>query len=230
MSQKLRHGEFVEILNFKKDLDIVPVQAKVSFYENVTDTMGKPVFLSDVLDGIRDGQWENEISELRSINDEKTQKVFKNSLPCFTASGVFAKRSVEGLVSHSGAIVLDIDGKDNPILSERFDEIRQNLIADKNTLFIFTSCRGNGLAVGIRIDKTKHLENFKFFAQYYEERFGLIIDPGCKDISRLRFISFDPDLYSNEGAEAVIVPLNFCKKKSVVIRPYPMQMAKIMKF
>ncbi|GEM_PF-994200 len=185
---------------------------EVSIFSNVVDTQGKTVSLSAILGGIKNGKWANQISELRSIKDEKAQKAFKNTLSCFTGSGVYKKRTIEGLVSHSGALIIDTDVKDNPILSENFDEIRQKLIADKHTLFLFTSCRGNGIAIGVRINGEKHGETFQYLEHYYLEKHGLTIDKGCKDVTRLRFISYDPDLYYNVGAETVIVPPEFTKE------------------
>lgn len=186
--------------------------SNVSFYRHVQDTEGRTVSLSAVLMGIREGKWKEKIDELRSMQDEKKQKEYKKTLQCFTGSGVYKKRATEGLVEHSGVLMIDTDMEENPLLLEKFDEIRKKLIADKYTFFLFTSCRGKGLAIGVRIDGEKHLESFQFLAQYYKERYGLVIDKGCKDVTRLRFISHDPTLYLSEGAEIVIVPPDFSKE------------------
>lgn len=185
---------------------------KVSYYRNVWDVKGKPVPFPAVWKGIKNGKWKNEITELRSIQDEDAQKAYKNTLPCFTGSGVFTERTTEGLAAHSNVLLIDIDLKDNPILFEKNDEIRQKIIADKYTLFLFISCRGNGLAVGVRIDGSKHSETFQYLEHYYREKHELTIDKGCKDVTRLRFISYDPDLYLSEGAEIAIVPPDFLKE------------------
>ena len=190
-------------------------------------TQKEESFLFRSFEGIKQGM-EEKIDELRAIQDEKKQKAYKNTLPCFTGSGVFKNRTTEGLVGHSGVLILDIDMKDNPILLEKFDEIRKNLIKDKYTSFLFTSCRGNGIAVGTKIDGAKHLEAFQFLEHYYREKHGLTTDKGCKDDIRLRFIIYDPDLYLSEGAETVIVPLDFLKEVRI-LKLSLMQMAKIMK-
>ena len=184
----------------------------VSVYRDVQDIEGKPVSLSSVENAIKNGKWKKEITELRSLQDEAAQKAYKNTLPCFTASGIFAERKNGGLITHSNIMILDGDAKDNPGLLKNFDEIRQKLIEDKYTHFLFTSCRGNGLAVGVRMDGAKHLETFQYLEKCYKEKYGLTIDKGCKDVTRLRFISYDPDLYLNAGAETVIVPPDFMKE------------------
>lgn len=186
--------------------------AKVSIYKDIADVQGKEVSLSTVLNAIKNGKWKDKITKLRSIKDEKEQKAYKNTLPCFTGSGVFSSRKNEGLITHSNIMILDFDLKDNPILLEQFNEIRQKLIAAKHIAFLFLSCRGNGFAVGIKIEGARHTESFRYLEKYYREKHGLTIDKGCKDVARLRFISYDPDLYFNEGAETVIVPPDFLKE------------------
>lgn len=126
---------------------------KVSIYRDVQDTEGKQVSLSAVLMGIKQGKWKGEIDELRAIQDEKKQKAYKNTLPCVTCSGVFKTRNGEELIARTNVLTMDIDLKDNPVLLEKFDEIRKTLIEDKYTSFLFTSCRGNGFAVGAKIDR-----------------------------------------------------------------------------
>lgn len=188
------------------------MQERVSIFANVADVQGKEVSLSTVLNAIKNGKWKDKITKLRSIKDEKEQKAYKNTLPCFTGSGVFSSRKSEGLTTHSNIMILDFDLKDNPILLEQFNEIRQKLIAAKHIAFLFLSCRGNGFAVGIKIEGERHTESFRYLEKYYREKHGLTIDKGCKDVTRLRFISYDPDLHFNEGAETIIIPHNFSDK------------------
>ncbi|KAA0242825.1 MAG: hypothetical protein EDM70_12655 [Candidatus Brocadia sp. AMX2] len=182
---------------------------EVNCYKNVQDVTGQPVTLAKILEGIKagnGGKWIPAIEKLRGTQDESEQKECKSSLPCFTASGLFTKRSAEGLAVHSGFILLDIDYKDNPALSEQGDRIRQRLTKDKLTAFLFASCRGKGLAVGVKIDKNHHAESFQHLEAYYKKTYGLVVDKSCKDVSRLRFVSYDPDIYINENSETFIVP------------------------
>src|SRR3989304_7747035 len=184
--------------------ELIPTP-KVSFYEDVTDTKGKTTFFARVLEGIRNGEWKEAVGRLRLIQNETEQKLFKKTLPGFTVAGVFPKiRNSEGLGEHSSFIAVDFDAQDNPILLEKFDEIRQVLTGNQYTYCLFTSCRGKGFAVVIRIDGTKHLESFLFLENYYREKYGLVVDKACKDVSRLRFVSYDPDLYIAEQSETVV--------------------------
>ncbi len=178
------------------------IKANVSLYDNATDTTGKPASLVSILEGIKSGKWEDRIIKLRAMHDDK-QKAFKKTLPGFTTSGLFSTRKIDGLIKPSGFIVIDVDAQENSILRENFKEIRQKLTLDRYTYCLFTSCRGNGIAVVLRIDETKHLESFLFLEKYYRETYGLVIDKACKDITRLRFVSYDKDLYLCESADKV---------------------------
>ncbi|MCR4293662.1 MAG: PriCT-2 domain-containing protein [Candidatus Kuenenia sp.] len=195
---------------------------QVSIYKDVLDTIGKPVELSKILNAIKSGHWGKTIEKLRGITEEKEQKAFKNTLPCFTPSGVFNTRTVDELKEHSGILVIDIDAKENPGLLNECNEIRQHLIEDRYTYFLFDSCRGSGLAIGVLIDKSRHIDTFDFLENYYKQKHGLNIDKGCKDVSRLRFVSQDTQLYLNAKAETVKVPViehvltNYDKIKSIV--------------
>ncbi|WP_347275414.1 AAA family ATPase [Candidatus Kuenenia sp.] len=191
---------------------------KISIYKDVIDTVGIPTEMGKILSAIKNGKWKEKITELRALQDGKAQKAFKNTLPCYTPSGLFSKRNAESLISHSGALLLDFDAKDNPCLVENFKEIRNELIADPYTYFLFTSCRGNGLALGVRIEKTKHLESFLFLERYYMEKYELVVDKGCKDVCRLRFISYDPELFINENAEMVVPDVSAVKDTAPTTR------------
>ncbi|MFN9292922.1 MAG: PriCT-2 domain-containing protein, partial [Planctomyces sp.] len=65
----------------------------------------------------------------------------------------------------------------------------------------FVSISGNGLCLLIRIDGTRHADAFEGLASYLYESYQLIVDQSGKNISRARFISYDPDLYLNEKAQ-----------------------------
>lgn len=170
-------------------------------YGSVVDTKGVTVSLNAILNEIKKGKWEDSIDRLRSIGDEDQQKACKNKMPCFTPSGTFQDRKV--LIQHTGILVFDFDAKDNPGLLNECSEHRQLLSEDEYTHFMFSSCRGEGLAVGVRIDPGKHLKSFLYLENYYRDKYELKADKGCKDINRLRFISYDPNLYINENSKVL---------------------------
>ena len=78
-----------------------------------------------------------------------------------------------------------------------------------HTFGAFKSASGLGIAVLIKINPKKHLESFLSLERYYLEKFQIILDKSCKDVTRPRFVSYDPNAYINHKAATYS---NFLKK------------------
>lgn len=144
-------------------------------------------YLSD----IQHGTWEIEVLGYRKGQIKKLE------LPGVTPSGTFSYRSAKHLDTHSGFIGIDIDAKDQ-IEGTDFKQLRADLEKDSYTYALHSSVSGNGgIVVYVKIDPTKHLESFQGLEKYYLDQYRIIIDSSGKDVSRFRFVSFDPALYKN---------------------------------
>lgn len=171
----------------------------ITIYPKITHTEGghdKP--LLDILGYIKTGRWKDKITQLRF---EKAQagksaryKALKKDLPYFTTSGTFNKRCDEGLKEHSGFVAIDIDNIQNLPIT------RKKIEADPYTFAVFISCSGNGLCAIIKINPESHYESFENLSIYYTQTLNIEIDH-LADVSRPRFISFDPDLYLNTDSK-----------------------------
>lgn len=133
--------------------------------------------------------------ELRSIADEKQHREFKaKQFDCVTFSGTFSKRSADGLIEHSGLMVLDIDH-----VGMKVNELKGVFILDQmlQPLMVFTSPSGDGLKVVVEIDleKANHLTWFYALKGYVSEIYGINIDEKCKDVGRACFLPYDRDCY-----------------------------------
>lgn len=176
--------------------------SKVSIYPHIKETKKcDTVFLSEVFDHIKSDFWSEPIIELRNMValgfSETEISQTKNNLPYFTGSGVFSARNEAGLVEHSGRIIIDFDKL------EDIPTAKALLQADQYTEYLFLSCTGRGFAVVVKIDPKQHLNSFLFLEKYYKNTYGLQIDKACKDISRPRYISYDPDLFHNPNSLSV---------------------------
>lgn len=136
--------------------------------------------------------------------DEKEIEQLKSLLPYYTASGVFRERNKKGLIKHSGKLAVDFDKLDKYTTIE---EAKEKLINDKYSEYIMLSCTGRGLCVIVNIDPSRHKDSFLYLEKYYKDNHGLIVDKSCKDQSRARYITYDPDLYINLYPELVEVPV-----------------------
>ncbi len=168
----------------------------ISLFQGVKESKGIKVKLADVLLGDR---FKDQVEAIRAEPDEDKQKQMKMRLPAFTPSGIFASRKAETMMSHSGYICIDIDAKDNPNVAN-FDKLKELIIDNPNVEYCGLSVRGKGYFCLIPIaDPSLHLEYFRaleadFFAC------GLVIDRHCSDVSRMRFVSYDPEPYICTGA------------------------------
>ena len=159
------------------------------------------------LNQIKSGKWTAEINNLRNqfaefertITDAKKLREAKSelkrkTLPAVTLSATFSDRSKAGIKSHNGYIGIDIDKTDPEVAKKK-------LRNDPYVYSMFTSCSGTGLCVIFKINPLKHLESFNGLAEYLWGNYRLIVDESGKDVSRLRFISDDADLFINDHAK-----------------------------
>lgn len=175
---------------------------QVGLYKNMRSTTCHSIDVVKVLEGIKNGNWVYPVSNYRTNGDQS----IKENLPCFTVGGVFSPtKSVENLVSYSGLLSLDIDD-----LSDEFewagiiDELKA--MTSNSLLSFFKSAGGNGYCVLIKTIPLTSIEQFKRLYQGIYEALYPWVKDFCKfdhlpNLNRLRYVSFDPDLYINEGAK-----------------------------
>lgn len=169
--------------------------ATISIYKNIHDVKSRDTVLMSVfLDAIKSGKWQDQVFKIRLIKEHEERQQAKKGLPYVTISGIFNDgRSVAGLSAHSGFISMDLDG-----LGNELEGVRTLLSKDPYVYACFASVSGTGLCVLFKIDPEKHKEAFDAIANYLITQYQLIIDPSGKDVSRPRYVSYDPDLYFNE--------------------------------
>ena len=170
---------------------------KISYYANVRDNVGTEITLRDFLFC---DKYKEQIEHIRSITDEELQKSLKKQLPLATISGTFAPiRQAENLVTHSNLLCIDIDKKDNMDV-DWFDDLKHEWHNIPQILYAGHSIRGKGWFAIFRIAyPDKHTAQFDALQRDFASS-GLVIDRACKDVSRMRFISYDPEPYVNEAA------------------------------
>ena len=170
---------------------------KISYYYNVEDNVGTEITLRDFLFC---DKYKEQIRHIRAITDEDLQKSLKKQLPLATISGTFAPtRLAANLVSHSHLLCIDIDKKDNMDV-EWFDDLKNEWRNIPQILYAAHSVRGIGWFAIFHIAyPEKHKAQFEALRQDFAHE-GLVIDESCKDVSRMRTISYDPEPYVNEDA------------------------------
>lgn len=167
----------------------------VSFYKNVRDVKSRDMRdLDDLLNDIQSGTYEDAVTKIRVLKQQgKDYSSLKKELPAFTVSGVFEKRDDNSLTKHSGFIAIDLDHLDDV---DHYNRTFEELCRDPYTYAMFRSVGGAGICVIIKIKNTdRHRELFKGYSEYLYTNYQLITDPTAVNPSRLRFVSFDPDMF-----------------------------------
>lgn len=162
-----------------------------------------------ILKDIQSGKYRAEVEHIRScIASGDTEKAdqLKKQLPAFTPSGTYeGGRKANLLKQYSGFVHLDFD----KLSPEQLEEAFLTISEIPYTFGCFRSPSGNGLKILIEVTSTEkhHDLAYQQVQNYYENYLGILSDPKCKDITRLCFVSYDPDLYKNLNNEKLLVNL-----------------------
>lgn len=164
--------------------------------------------ISEMLNGIKNGKWKSNVEKVRSFLPHGEQK-FKQAkleyLPAILFNGKFSYRKNDGLIKHSGFIIIDIDDLPN------VEIVRQKCVADKHTYAVFESPSGRGLKVLFRTDlpinnNEEHGAVIEAIWEYLEKHYDIKVDVSGKDVARSCYVSYDPELFINKN------PISFNKK------------------
>lgn len=147
----------------------------------------------------------NRIEEVRLAalyGDDELKRDLKANIPCACISAIVSgERTTDNVTEHTGLMCIDIDGKDNPAFPDM--EVVKNLISGiREVLYCGLSVSGEGCFAIIPIQhKNNHEGHFKALRRILSERLGIYLDESCKDVTRLRFASYDESPYVNEHPE-----------------------------
>jgi hypothetical protein len=191
-----------------------PLDAIVSLFPNAfAKTPSREVTIREFLAGIQSGTYKGQIDPLRKLVDDGEIPAYmerKKRLPGISLSARVTTRAEEialpeKLISHSH--VIQVDGDDIPDIQGLLEKFKK----DPYVLFAYRSPSGKGLKACVRINGTQHLASFQSAEKYFLEQYGVSIDTSVKDVVRLCFASYDPDLYINEAAQILPITNNGTK-------------------
>jgi hypothetical protein len=170
----------------------------ITYFKSINET-DRPFYVDvDVaIERIKFGKSKDIVKKIRSAETKEERNNIKKQLPSILFSGEFSRRADNAIINHSGLICIDFDGfKDD----EELQKMRMHLFNDKYTYCLFISPSGDGLKVLVRIpsDALNHKNYFLALEKYYDcPQF----DKSCKNVSRVCYESYDPDIYVNELSE-----------------------------
>jgi len=166
----------------------------ISHYKNIHDSQDTDIEIASFLEGVQTGKWQDIVFDVRNAPTKEIKDLKKKSAPLVTISGSFSARKDNALRKHSNFIAIDIDNLDDAA------ETKKRIGADTYIYACFLSIGGNGLCLIIKIDGTRHLDAFNGIAAYLYNEYQLIVDQSGKNVSRARFVSYDPFMMLNMKA------------------------------
>ena len=158
----------------------------------------------EYLGSVEHGKWKD-ITEaarlaLATYGKGDEYKTAKEKAPFITLSAEFeGRRQKDAPQKHSGFILMDVDAQDNNL--EDIDAFGERAFLDDYIYAHHKSIGGEGIAIIVKIDGDNHLKSFLALEQYFLKEYKLVVDKGCKDITRGRYGSYDPELVSNLTSE-----------------------------
>jgi hypothetical protein len=184
--------------------------ALVSLYGSKENSVANETSLETALSSIREGKYKTRVEKCRAYflsNDKKNYHELKLTLQAHVFNGTFkAPRSKKTIENYVPLIVIDLDkiGK----TGKNLVDLKIAIAADSNTLAVWNSPSNDGLKVLIKVDATveTHKVAFDALKKHFENKFGVTVDSSGSDITRLCFVSFDPDLYCNWDSEIFELP------------------------
>lgn len=182
--------------------------ASSTIFRNFTIPVEKKSLLLIGKDIISD-KYKTEVEEIRNLiaqGNKAEADNKKKQLLAFTPSAVFSeKRQMPFLEMYSGFVHLDFDKLTPEQLQTAFAIISKI----SYTSLCFISPSGNGLKVFVEVSTELEHHDIAYLQvqKYYEDATGLKADPSCKDVTRLCFMSHDPNAYRTIQNEKFIVAL-----------------------
>ncbi len=170
---------------------------KVTIFPNIFKTKDPHhVAVSKIFDRIKTGKSKELVESIRACTDKKERQKLKAELPSICFAGTFAHRDNQGIIDHSGFICLDFDHFTD---DSKLVAFKESLKKNKYVVAAFVSPSGDGMKVVVRIPKD--IKQHSAYAESLSKWFKQEQWDDLRDISRVCYESYDPDIYVNASAK-----------------------------
>ena len=183
----------------QKAMEAIANKKEVTYFSNLYSNAPEYLKVDDILERIKSGEYSQLINNIRKSKSKEEKNELKKKLPVVLFNGLFYKRTASKIIKFADYLCLDFDDFST---FEEVSKTKEQLKSDPYVYSVFTSPKGLGLKVLLKIkrqDYNDHIRLFNGAQEHYSHINGF--DIACKDITRAAFVSYDPDLYLNKEAE-----------------------------
>lgn len=179
---------------------------KFTLFQNFNEVINT-VPIEQIVTEIKEGTYKSQILYLRKSLEQGKMEPYekaKKSLLAFTPSATFkGGRKLDYLQNYNQIIVLDID----KVEKNKLAEIKLKATELSTTFVAFISPSNNGLKLFIKVstNQDEHKNTYNIVKEFYEKELEIEIDKSGKDITRLCFYSYDPEIFFNPNADIFLV-------------------------
>lgn len=195
----------------------------ISYCNNKFSKETPSIKLSQAFDEIKSTKNKRIIESLRADLQHKDN--YKNQLDGYIFTGTFSTRGTTNLIKYSNLCVLDFDH----LTRENIDNLKEFLKKDKFVFAYWDSPSGTGvkglicfdfsMIINLEIDiPTYHKQAFCQFSDYFDKAFNnseVTLDSSGKDIPRLCFSSYDPNIIIKDKTECFLVEIAELEKTEI---------------
>lgn len=165
------------------------------------------VGMLSVLKAIKSGRWKDHIEEVRNETNKKARDEIKKNLPAVIFAGVFEERLDVACVYYNHVVVIDID----EITPRKLITLKKQMKLKPWVIAFFDGVT-KGVKIIVSVDSPADMHRDHAFVQLEElflSEYGVKIDRKCKNLSRLCFVSYDPECYIAES----FTPIHIVEQK-----------------
>lgn len=186
-----------------------------SYQENTWSDISKELSCNQVFEIIKSKKLKAEIELLRkklNSGNKEFYDVHKKQLPAVTFAGTFnLKRKKENLKNYNSLLVLDID----KLSEEEMTKIKGLLELDiyVKTFWKSPSNRGYKGLIKLKFSESLldknidfiHKQAFNIISKYFNDKHSIALDKSGSDITRLCFLSWDPEIVNKENFQEFLI-------------------------
>lgn len=186
------------------------MESTVSWISSYKVKTVKHQSLGEALADIRDGAVKDKVLLMRSLyatNHDRYDEI-KETLPAHIFSGRFVGgHGKENLVEYNRLLTIDIDKLED----ERIAAVGEQLRIDPHVYVYWLSPSGKGYKGLVLLDYGDvelndaaywHREAFNQLYAYFKDKYDIELDKKCKDVPRICFVSYDPNLCVKDDSVA----------------------------